>query len=100
MQNTVTNTHFKPPKACTKGPRYRLGDDEMNHTTDKHNFMPAKRNVTAFTNTCSRSMGLAIVLVVVGLAVPATAARYWITFFVFSVLPAPDSPLSHDTRHI
>jgi len=23
----------------------------------------------------------------------ATAARYWMTFFVFSVLPAPDSPL-------
>ncbi len=23
----------------------------------------------------------------------ATAARYWITFLVFSVLPAPDSPL-------
>lgn len=23
----------------------------------------------------------------------ATKARYWITFFVFSVLPAPDSPL-------
>lgn len=24
---------------------------------------------------------------------PATIARYWITFFVFSVFPAPDSPL-------
>lgn len=24
----------------------------------------------------------------------AMAARYWITFLVFSVLPAPDSPLS------
>ena len=24
---------------------------------------------------------------------PATFARYWITFFVFSVFPAPDSPL-------
>ena len=24
----------------------------------------------------------------------AMAARYWITFFVFSVLPAPDSPLT------
>lgn len=24
---------------------------------------------------------------------PATVARYWITFFVFSVFPAPDSPL-------
>ena len=23
----------------------------------------------------------------------ATWARYWMTFFVFSVLPAPDSPL-------
>jgi len=23
----------------------------------------------------------------------ATYARYWITFFVFSVLPAPDSPV-------
>ena len=23
----------------------------------------------------------------------ATYAKYWITFFVFSVLPAPDSPL-------
>lgn len=23
----------------------------------------------------------------------ATAARYWMTFLVFSVLPAPDSPL-------
>lgn len=23
----------------------------------------------------------------------ATAARYWMTFFVFSVFPAPDSPL-------
>ena len=23
----------------------------------------------------------------------ATRAKYWITFFVFSVLPAPDSPL-------
>lgn len=23
----------------------------------------------------------------------AIAARYWITFFVFSVFPAPDSPL-------
>jgi hypothetical protein len=26
----------------------------------------------------------------------AIAARYWMTFFVFSVLPAPDSPLAHD----
>ena len=24
----------------------------------------------------------------------AMAARYWMTFFVFSVFPAPDSPLS------
>jgi hypothetical protein len=27
--------------------------------------------------------------------VPATEARNWMTFFVFSVLPAPDSPLPH-----
>lgn len=26
----------------------------------------------------------------------AIAARYWITFFVFSVFPAPDSPLIYD----
>jgi hypothetical protein len=28
-----------------------------------------------------------------GIVELAMAARYWITFFVFSVLPAPDSPL-------
>lgn len=28
----------------------------------------------------------------------ATCARYWMTFFVFSVLPAPDSPLWHNTH--
>lgn len=27
----------------------------------------------------------------------ATWARYWMTFFVFSVLPAPDSPLKQTT---
>lgn len=26
----------------------------------------------------------------------ATWARYWMTFFVFSVLPAPDSPLKNN----
>lgn len=29
-----------------------------------------------------------------GFVWPDTWARYWITFFVFSVFPAPDSPLS------
>lgn len=29
----------------------------------------------------------------VGKGDAAIAARYWMTFFVFSVLPAPDSPL-------
>lgn len=28
-----------------------------------------------------------------GVSDVATAARYWMTFFVFSVFPAPDSPL-------
>ena len=28
-----------------------------------------------------------------GALAAATKAKYWITFFVFSVLPAPDSPL-------
>ena len=28
----------------------------------------------------------------------ATRAKYWITFFVFSVLPAPDSPLRRDNH--
>ena len=28
----------------------------------------------------------------------ATIARYWITFFVFSVLPAPDSPLQGERK--
>lgn len=28
----------------------------------------------------------------------AMAARYWMTFFVFSVLPAPDSPLRRQRR--
>ncbi len=28
----------------------------------------------------------------------ATYARYWMTFFVFSVLPAPDSPLEIQHR--
>lgn len=28
----------------------------------------------------------------------AIAARYWMTFFVFSVLPAPDSPLVQGQR--
>ena len=28
----------------------------------------------------------------------ATYAKYWITFFVFSVLPAPDSPLKTKLR--
>jgi hypothetical protein len=28
-----------------------------------------------------------------GIVELAMAARYWMTFFVFSVLPAPDSPL-------
>lgn len=28
----------------------------------------------------------------------ATTARYWMTFLVFSVFPAPDSPLEKDTR--
>ena len=27
---------------------------------------------------------------------PATVARYWMTFLVFSVLPAPDSPLQEE----
>ena len=33
------------------------------------------------------------------IGVPATWAKNWMTFFVFSVLPAPDSPLqnSNDT---
>ena len=30
----------------------------------------------------------------------ATKAKYWITFFVFSVLPAPDSPLDMKLRII
>jgi hypothetical protein len=30
-----------------------------------------------------------------GMVELAMAARYWITFFVFSVFPAPDSPLRH-----
>lgn len=29
----------------------------------------------------------------------ATNAKYWITFFVFSVFPAPLSPLHHRNRH-
>jgi hypothetical protein len=29
----------------------------------------------------------------VELTLPAMTARYWMIFFVFSVLPAPDSPL-------
>ena len=29
-------------------------------------------------------------------SVAATAARYWMTFLVFSVFPAPDSPLGPD----
>lgn len=33
-----------------------------------------------------------------GVSDVATAARYWITFFVFSVLPAPDSPLCMHVR--
>jgi hypothetical protein len=33
-------------------------------------------------------------LVVTGSCDGAIAARYWMTFLVFSVLPAPDSPLS------
>lgn len=28
----------------------------------------------------------------------ATWARYWMTFFVFSVLPAPDSPLGNSSQ--
>lgn len=27
------------------------------------------------------------------LPIPPILAKYWMTFFVFSVLPAPDSPL-------
>jgi len=30
----------------------------------------------------------------------ATKAKYWITFFVFSVLPAPDSPLIYNNKLI
>ena len=30
---------------------------------------------------------------------PATDAKYWITFLVFSVLPAPDSPLQKNYHH-
>ena len=30
-----------------------------------------------------------------GVSEVATAARYWITFLVFSVFPAPDSPLQN-----
>lgn len=29
----------------------------------------------------------------------ATWAKYWMTFFVFSVFPAPDSPLEHTKTH-
>jgi hypothetical protein len=33
-------------------------------------------------------------------SVAATAAKYWITFLVFSVLPAPDSPLCTQSQRI
>ena len=35
-----------------------------------------------------------------GFVCPDTWARYWITFLVFSVFPAPDSPLTIATEQI
>lgn len=46
-------------------------------------------------HTCMASLFLPRVL---PLWEEATWAKYWITFFVFSVFPAPDSPLEYTVR--
>lgn len=57
--------------------------------------LPKASNIGLALNICCDKFEMCLAPdFTVGLSDVATAARYWITFLVFSVFPAPDSPLS------
>ena len=59
-------------------------------------FPKASRIGFALKICCERFVNCRPPDLVPGESEVATAARYWMTFFVFSVLPAPDSPLHNE----